>query len=127
MKKAIARDDYAKNASNNIKPKTSTYSPDKASDESSDKPIKKKRLKSKSNDPFIDKALNEAVEALEKLKNPIQLDRNDPDYQKKKAKFDELMIKKNHTIVDEYNRMRKEDDLSKWENKRIPRPYDEEK
>lgn len=52
-----------------------------------------------------------------------EADLNNPEFKEKKARFERKMSKK-LTLEEEYRELRKQD-LNKWENKRLPRPYEE--
>lgn len=77
-------------------------------------------------EPFVREEIEKLKKAVAELKKAAQeqgpLDLNDPETRRKLEKLKELQTKR--TIEDVHAEMRKKD-LNKWENKRIPRPWEE--
>lgn len=104
MKKALARRDYSSDSYN----ETSDTVP--------------KLSEAANADEFVREAFKEFIKDVNRP--PEKLDKDDPEYKRKIERLKEITSKK-FSLEDEYNRMR-EKDITRWENKRVPRPYKEE-
>lgn len=79
--------------------------------------LNEEQLERSNIDPTVKESIKEILKTKPKI---VELDSSKPEDRERLLKLGSKV-----TLEDEYIRIRKEVDLNSWENKRLPRPYEE--